>query len=302
MNLIYKNKVIIGTWPLSGDYGSVSLTQIERCLIKSLEMDFCEFDTAPNYGNGFAEFCLGKVFKGRSGIKINTKFGNIPFEGKAFDLKKLRQSVENSLKRLNCERIHVLYLHNPRKDIDNYDDVFQLYEELITEGKIEKKGISLAKGFCYEKYVKLEEFHMVQDDANLLCRESLEKYSERNFTFVARSPLASGLLSGNVTTGKKYSKDDHRSDWLVDNRLESLVKQVNEIAKISPMTVSSLARKYLLENNNIAKVIFGIKREEHLDDIIQDLSSHGISLKFMEDFDQLYSNNFNLKTGEYIAY
>ena len=51
-NLVYgekiKNKIVIGTWPLSGDYGIIKPSDVEKVLIKSFENGFKEFDTAPS--------------------------------------------------------------------------------------------------------------------------------------------------------------------------------------------------------------------------------------------------------------
>ena len=47
---------------------------------------------------------------------INTKMGNSPFFGKSFSISNLKKSVENSLSRLKCDNINVLFLHNPREE------------------------------------------------------------------------------------------------------------------------------------------------------------------------------------------
>ena len=66
------NKIVIGTWGLSGDYGNVSLRTIQEVLEYCYAAGIKEYDTAPSYGNGFAEFCLGNIFKDKD-ILINTK-------------------------------------------------------------------------------------------------------------------------------------------------------------------------------------------------------------------------------------
>ena len=46
-----------------GDFGNVNLSQVEETLTTAFNLGYQEYDTAPNYGNGFSEFSLGKVFK-----------------------------------------------------------------------------------------------------------------------------------------------------------------------------------------------------------------------------------------------
>ena len=55
MNKFQKKKIIIGTWSLSGDYGLIEKKKVIECLTCCVENGFIEFDTAPNYGNGFID-------------------------------------------------------------------------------------------------------------------------------------------------------------------------------------------------------------------------------------------------------
>jgi len=104
------NKIIIGTWGLSGDFGNISLSNIEELLNYAYHCGIKEFDTAPSYGNGFMEFCLGKFFYNFPDIKINTKVGNLPFYGKTFELDNIKRSVGESVGRLNGLKINILFL------------------------------------------------------------------------------------------------------------------------------------------------------------------------------------------------
>ena len=48
---------------------------------------------------------------------------------------------------------------------------------------------------------------------------------------MARSPLASGLLSGRITEKTVFSNDDQRATWLRGKRLESIMRRIDEIRK-----------------------------------------------------------------------
>ena len=82
------SKIIIGTWPLSGDYGKIDYNQIKDVLEYSYESGIREFDSAPNYGNGVMEKYLGIIFENRSDVKKNKKMGNLPFNKKNYDFNK----------------------------------------------------------------------------------------------------------------------------------------------------------------------------------------------------------------------
>jgi D-threo-aldose 1-dehydrogenase len=143
------SKIIIGTWPLSGDYGKIDYAKIKDVLEYCYESGIREFDSAPNYGNGVIEKYLGIIFENRTDVLVNTKMGNQPFNKKNYDLKQLKKSFENSLKLLKRDSINTLFLHNPRMEITDYTDVLNFMHELKDKGKISQIGLSMARNFSY---------------------------------------------------------------------------------------------------------------------------------------------------------
>ena len=296
-----KSKIVIGTWPLSGDYGYVDLETVQKTLEFCYNNGFKEFDTAPNYGNGFIEFCLGNVFQYNLDVKINTKMGNIPFGGKSFELEKLDKSFNDSLKRLRRKSISTLFLHNPRDDILDYEKILDYMRNLKNENIIEFIGLSKAKGFDYSN-LDLNQFDVIQDDVNLLYLDSLNAHKLENSTFMARSPLASGLLSGKITKDTKFSIYDQRNSWLKNERLESLLRRVEIIKKNSEMDISTLALKFVLNHKKIDKVICGIKKIDHVKKILDILSDETLDIETMEKFKKLYENDFGLDNEKHNSY
>lgn len=259
------NKIVIGTWGLSGDYGNVKLKIIQEVLEYSYSKGIKEYDTAPSYGNGFAEFCLGNVFKDKEDILINTKIGNVPFVGKCFDTEAVRESFNQSLKRLKRENINILFLHNPR-GIDNYDEILSWMDVLKKEGKIRYSGICLARDWDYSSEVDLERFDVTQDDANLLDR-NFEKKDYLSKIFYGRSPLASGILSGSLTASTTFPREDHRSQWLKGERLKEVLAQIEKLNIKDSLPAA--AREFVLNHPKIDKVIFGVKNMKHAKDLLE---------------------------------
>jgi len=263
------NKIVIGTWGLSGDYGNVKLKTVQEVL----EYCYCEglkeYDTAPSYGNGFAEFCLGNIFKDIDDILINTKIGNIPFIGKCFDTGALKESFRQSLIRLKRDSIHILFLHNPR-GIDNYNELLSWMETLKKEGKIKFSGICLARDWDYSNEVDLKKFDVIQDDANLLDRnfENKNYFSKK---FYGRSPLASGILSGSLTASTTFPEEDHRSQWLKGDRLKEVLAQIEKLNIKGDLAAA--AREFVLRHPKIDKAIFGVKNLKHVKELLESIES-----------------------------
>lgn len=294
-------KAIIGTWPLSGDFGYVSLEQVAATLGACWDQGFREYDTAPSYGNGFAEFCLGKAFHGKPDVLFNTKCGNRPFGGKSFEISYLRESVENSLKRLNVEALNILFLHNPRTEIADYEPYLDFMSALKKEGKIRFSGISLAKGYAYPDNV-MEKFDVVQDDINLLHMDPLFRSYAGKTKIMARSPLASGLLGGHLHAKATFPADDQRAGWLKGERLASILKRISAIENISSLPIDQLARRFLMSQKAITNVIFGVKRPEHVAALVQDINSKLLEPGLIEELVNLYKNDFGLTGEKHLSY
>ena len=296
-----KSKIIIGTWPLSGDYGKIDSKLVQDLLQYCRELGINEFDTAPNYGNGKIEIQLGKVFGNDSNVMINTKIGNLPFGKKSYDIKDFKKSLEDSLNRLDRDSINTLFLHNPRNEIKNYRVVLDFLHDLKNDGIINNIGLSKAKNFDYEKIVDLDEFDVIQEDINILSLNALKKIKPKGI-LMSRSPLASGLLSGKITKETVFPQDDHRSGWLTGKRLESLILRINEIKKISEIDLSDLAIRFLISQNNIDKIIFGIKNKTHIENIINQIKQGPLDNDISEKIMHLFDIDYGLKDQKEYGY
>ena len=288
------SRIIIGTWPLSGDYGKVDSKQVRDVLEYCYENGIREFDTAPNYGDEFIEKELGNIFHDKEDVLINTKMGNFPFNEKSYEINDLKKSFNNSLDNLKRESINTLFLHNPRKEIIDYTNILNFMNDLKDVGIINFIGLSKAKNFNYEDFVDLNKFDVIQEDINLLSLEPLKKIKQKQNILMARSPLASGLLSGNITNKTIFPKNDRRSKWLYGKRLESLVKRTDEIKKLSGMKLSELSMRFLFSQKEIDKIIFGVKTKEHVKDIIFNSTRERLEETMVEKLFKLYKEDFGL--------
>ena len=296
------SKIVIGTWPLSGDYGKVESNQVKNILEYCYQNGIKEFDTAPNYGNGFMEKILGEVFKNKDDVLLNTKMGNSPFKKKNYEVKDLKESFENSLKILKKDSINILFLHNPRTEITDYTEVLNYMNELKDKEIIRYIGLSKAKKFNYEDFVKLNEFDIIQEDINLLNLQALKKSKPNGVMLMARSPLASGLLSGRITAKTVFSNDDQRAAWLHGRRLESIVHRINEIRKHSDVELSELAIRFLQNQRLIDKIIFGVKRKEHVKNLLEQVDKKPLEPMIIKKLFELFENDFGLIDESDYAY
>ena len=136
---------------------------------------------------------------------------------------------------------------------------------------------------------------MIQDDINLLSLQALQKPKPKGVTLIARSPLATGLLSGRITEKTIFPDEDHRSKWLYGKRLESLVHRINEIRKHSGLELSELAIRFLDDQSSIDKIIFGVKRKEHVKNILEQVNKNPLKSTISKKLFELFEADFGLK-------
>ena len=296
-----KPRILIGMWPLSGDFGLVSLQTVEKVIQKAVENGFGEFDVAPNYGNGFAEMALGHVLGNDRSVKIYTKFGNHPFDGKDFSDIGLERSLEQSLVRLRRDSVKGVFLHNPRKEFSDYKKIPKLFSKLKADGYVSELGLSGAKGFDYSDY-PWDSIDIYQQDFNLLYQNEL--FPKRQSSFFGRSCLATGILSGKLSVESAFHANDHRSAWLKGDRLVSLVKRTEKIRDITggSYALSSLARRYVLFNPFVDATILGVSKPEHIEDIIEDIESGPLPEDVVASLQKAHDVDFGLKGERHLGF
>jgi aryl-alcohol dehydrogenase-like predicted oxidoreductase len=136
------------------------------------------YDTARSYGYGESETLLGEFFHGRrDSVILSTKFGIVPvqtnlfketvkplarkvlrlvpgmrkavqkqigaqFSANNFTVPVLRSSIETSLRKLQTDYVDLLFMHSAPVSVLQQEDLFAALEQLVTEGKVRRFGIS----------------------------------------------------------------------------------------------------------------------------------------------------------------
>ena len=292
-NLI--KKIVIGSWSFSGNLGKTNTKDSHEAITYSIENNIKYFDTAPVYGDGKVDKLLSGYKKH---IKVNTKCGyNLKGSKKTFKKSDIEATLDKSLKLF--DKINILYLHNPRQEIKDWDKIINYLQELKKRKLINYTGISLARGYYFNKDI-LNEFDFIQEDINLLRLNNLNYLNKLKCKVVARSPLATGLLSNNFNSETKFSKIDYRYSWCKGERFKNILKQVNELKKIygKNKNISEFAQLYLLQNKNIDLINFGVKNMKQVKFILNIRKKKKISTKITKDLFRLIQNNYNVLNKE----
>ncbi|MFK3960178.1 aldo/keto reductase [Guptibacillus hwajinpoensis] len=240
-------------------------------------------DTAYIYGPERSEELVGQVIKergSRDDIVLATK-GAHEFKGEEVVLNNspafLKQSVENSLNRLQTDYIDLFYIHFPDEDTPKAEAVGAL-KELKDQGKIKSIGVS---NFNLEQLKEANKdgyVDVLQSHYNLFHREAEEDLlpytAEQGISFVPYFPLASGLLAGkydeNTTFDDIRSKDPLFQGEAFKENLRK-VDQVREIANAKGVEVPHMVLAWYLTRDSIDVLIPGAKRQEQVVDNLKTL-------------------------------
>ena len=287
-----KKKIVLGTWSLSGDLGEVKMSQIYSLINYCIKKNYIEFDIAPTYGFGKIDKIFSE-FKSYN-LKINTKFGYDKDRKKNFSLSVLKKSIYDSYRYHG--RLNAVFLHNPREEIKNWNAIIKFMNVLKSEKIIKYSGISVARDFYPDTSI-LNEFDIVQDEINILRKGNLLK-KKNQFKLMARSPLATGVLSNNFNINSKYSKEDYRNSWLKGKRKKNILEQTRLIKKIFGKNIIDASYSYLLHNINVDKIIFGFKDIKQLENILMINKYKKISDKKLLLLFKLHKDNYFFNKNE----
>ena len=176
------------------------------------------FDTAQVYGPFVNEELVGKALGPvRDQVVIATKFGFHYEDGRSTGLDSrpdhIHATVDESLRRLNVERIDLLYQHRVDPEVP-IEDVAGSVNELIAAGKVAHFGLSEAGVDVIRRAHAVQPVTALQSEYSLFWREPeaeiLPTLIELGISLVPFSPLGKGFLTGTIDSSTSFAAGDLR--------------------------------------------------------------------------------------------
>jgi aryl-alcohol dehydrogenase-like predicted oxidoreductase len=279
------SEISLGTWQVGGKWGTgFDEKNADIILNTAIDEGINFIDTADVYENGLSEAAVGKIIRSRNErVYIATKCGRKiqPHVAEAYHPKVLRKFVEDSLQRTGLERLDLIQLHCPPTQVYYRPEIFELFDNLVTEGKILHLGVSVEKVEEGLKAIEYPNVSTVQIIFNLFRQRPaalfFKEAKRKDVGIIVRVPLASGLLTGLFTKDTKFDKEDHRQF----NRLGEAfdkgetfsgvdyqlgLKAVQELKKIFPNSnnLAPIALKWILQFHEVSCVIPGASNVNQL--------------------------------------
>ncbi|WP_082233072.1 aldo/keto reductase [Halobacillus massiliensis] len=312
MNNILNGTLGFGTAPLGNMYRDIPEEEALATVDAAWEHGIRYFDTAPFYGAGLAELRLGKALDkyNREDYVLSTKVGRYmldekekPSSGELFEHGRdnkvvtdysadaTLRSIEQSLERLNTDRLDFVYVHDVSPDFHGDEwlshfetartGAFRELTRLREEGVIKSWGLGVNRCEPIELTMELEEANpdlcLLAGRYTLLSHEQalqrlLPRAVKQNVKIVAGGPYNSGVLVG----GSHYEYAE-ASPEIVER-----VKRIQHIADSYGISVKAAALQFTLAHPAVAAAIPGGSRPERIKED-QDALKEDIPASFWQE-------------------
>jgi aryl-alcohol dehydrogenase-like predicted oxidoreductase len=249
-----------GCMGISFGYGRASTREDGIAIIRAaFDRGVTFFDTAEAYGPFTNEELVGEALGPvRDQVVIATKFGFKFENGKQAGLDSgpshIREVAEASLKRLNTDRIDLLYQHRVDPAVP-IEDVAGAVKELIRAGKVRHFGLSEAGAQTIRRAHAIQPVAALQSEYSLWWREPereiLPMLEDLGIGFVPFSPLGKGFLTGKIDDKTTFDATDFRNvvpRFTEENRKANLafVEWLKTFAEQKQATPAQVALAWLL--------------------------------------------------------
>jgi aryl-alcohol dehydrogenase-like predicted oxidoreductase len=232
------SQLCFGTMPFGGDADEAASAEMFKA-VRDLGVNF--FDTADQYSKGKSEEILGKLMRGsRDDLVVATKCFNASgpdINAKGSSRRHVTRAVEASLKRLQTDRVDILYLHM-RDALTPIDETMRALEDVVRSGKVLYPALSNHSAWETQAALAAQaangwaRIEAIQPMYSLVKRQAeveiLPMAAANNVSVFPYSPAGGGLLSGKyidkaaqgrISTNKMYTSR-YSDAWMHDVAIE----------------------------------------------------------------------------------
>jgi aryl-alcohol dehydrogenase-like predicted oxidoreductase len=294
-----------------------------RLLRKALDLGITFYDSADVYGDGLGEILLAKAFEGRRHqVVYSTKFGYDFYTHPGVQPGQrerpqdwrpayVRRACEESLRRLDTDRIDLYQLHNPRIDTLRRDDLFAELERLKAEGKIRHYGATLGPAIDIRQTEEgrtciVERRMITQIIFNLFEQQVggplIPLAREHQVGLMVRVPHSSGLLEGRYSQSTTFGPNDHRffrvntdarrKAWLEDGLRK--VERLRFLTDGTGRTIAQAAIRWILAEPCFACVLPNIYTDEQAVEFAAASDVPDLTPEEIRTLGELHARNFDV--------
>jgi len=302
------SEIGFGGWGIGGvqnnslAYGPTDDQESSLALRYAYDSGITFYDTSDFYGYGHSEQLIGKSLKEvRKNIIIATKVGLLTPNGEQnFSPNYIRQTLDESLSRLQTDYVDLYQLHNPPLEtLENDSQIMEVLQDLKEEGKIRAIGISVRSPNDGCMVAEHFGFESIQVNFNLVDRRALENglldlCARKDIGVIVRTPLCFGFLTGKYSKIDQFSEGDHRNFWSPEQRNkwnEAALFFATVMEEDEKQTLAQFALRFCLSYSQISTVIPGVLQQDHVSENIVASQLGALSEKTLDRLEGFYKEN-----------
>jgi aryl-alcohol dehydrogenase-like predicted oxidoreductase len=290
-------RIGLGAWAIGGEWrfgwGPQDDADSIATIWRAIEHGLNWIDTAAIYGLGHSEEVVGRALRDiprgeRPYVftKCSLVWDDAGNTWHSLDPQSIRNEIEQSLRRLQIERIDLYQIHWPVWPASppghNPGAIENAWSELVklrSEGKTAFIGVSNFDVTHLKRISQIEPPTSLQPPYSMLRPEIeqdvLPYCLEHNIGVIPYSPMQSGLLTGKMTRERIASLP--QGDWRRNNRFYqeplvskafSLVERLRVIADRHGRTPGEVAIAWTLRHPAITATIVGARNPKQIDELI----------------------------------
>lgn len=275
------SEITLGTVQLGMNYGIVntkgqpSRQQSYEILSTAFNNGITSIDTASEYGN--SEEVIGSYFK-QFNFKhpfITTKYKSKLSDNALYNEieSEIFNSIENSLLRLNVDKIDCLMLHNAKDMTRHGKSVEKAMEKLIVKGLVDMAGVSVYTADEIDIMLKNDLYKTVQlpmsiFDRQLINRGYIDKLAQKNIHVFVRSVFLQGLF---------FINPDKNIDADIEKYASKFIRLLSDFAKKENMSIAEFAISYIRDISGITSLVLGADNKEQVIENIKYINAPAIS-------------------------
>ncbi len=273
-------------------FGNVSIENSIELIDYAFKKGIKVFDTSPLYGSGKSELSYGVALKNlnRSDFFISSKCGRLlrcnnssepPSENSIindkvetiFDYSErgIRNSVYESLKRLNLNYLDSLLLHDPDQagmEKEAIEFAFPAMLSLKKEGIVRNIGCGINEWempLRFYSHYKLDNvllagrYTLLENSSSKFFMESSMKLKTK---IIIGGPFNSGILARDLNSPVSYNYE------LAPENLINKAKEIEKICQKYDVSLKSAALNFLLKDEKVTYVVPGMSSKKEIDENI----------------------------------
>lgn len=301
---IHVSDICMGTMTFGSQTDETEALRIlDRCFDEGIDF----YDTAEGYPVppdikwvGRTEEIVGRWLKtkNRDAIILATKVSGpshvwfkSPCRGgtTALDRHHIRAAIDASLTRLQTDYVDLYQTHWPDHDAP-YDEIMDVLDELVREGKVRIIGCSnetswgLMKSIAASERIGAARYHTIQNNFSLNNRrfedELAQVCRQEGVSLIPYSPLAGGVLSGKYQDGarpdgarfSRYLGMEGRQAAMgrrfVNDKSLAATERYLRIAEEAGLHPVTMATAWSKQHDFVASTIVGVSAYDQVDPIL----------------------------------